>query len=503
MAKRSPNESGIRAAQELAAVLDASSEAIFVQDRSGCIRCWNAAAERIFGYDRHEILGKSANLLLENDSDRRFIEAQVLHHGQAVDARSTLRSKDGHLVNVAVTWAPVCDEAGHTREICAIAREQGRFVPDELAHALDLAPVIVRNLKGTILMWTKGMQMLYGFSAGEALGKNSHELFGTKFPGPLAEIENLVRRNGYWCGELRHKRKDGRQIWVASTWTMHRDASEVAILIEVNVDITGLKQAQEEIRRLNLELERRVEERTAALTETNRELEAFAYTISHDLRAPLRTMQGFGQALLEDYANRIDSTAAGYIARVANAASRMDALIQDLLAYSRLSRTDVRLEPVPLISVVRAAIEQLGAAGSGIEVRQPLFTVLGHSSVVVQVLMNLISNALKFHTPGVAPRIRIFSERRQGWVRLTVQDGGIGIEQRFHKKIFDVFQRLHGVEAFPGTGIGLSIVRKGIERLGGRYGLESEPGKGSRFWFELPEVTGDGTRKTHDSIGRG
>jgi signal transduction histidine kinase len=239
------------------------------------------------------------------------------------------------------------------------------------------------------------------------------------------------------------------------------------------------------------ELERRVEERTAQLRETNAALEAFSYTISHDLRAPLRAMQGIAQALLEDYGDRLDATGLDYARRVVASAQQMDTLIQDLLAYSRLGRADLPSQPVNLQGVVAEALGRLSG-----EVRQrdaevsaegPFPPVLAHEPTLVQVVTNLLANALKFVPPGVRPRVRVWAEERHGAVRLWAEDNGIGIAPAHQGRIFDVFERLHGDETYPGTGIGLAIVRKGVERMGGRAGVESAEGQGSRFWVELPK----------------
>jgi signal transduction histidine kinase len=246
---------------------------------------------------------------------------------------------------------------------------------------------------------------------------------------------------------------------------------------------------EEQIHQLNQELEERVRRRTQALEESNQHLEAFTYTVAHDLRAPLRAMQGFSQALLEDYAGRLDATGRDYVVRVTNAAQRMDGLIQDLLAYSRLSRTQLQTETVDLESVVDRVLltftPEIRAKHAVVEVGRPLPPVCAHPSTLEQVLANLVSNALKFVNPGTTPRIRISAEERDGRVCTSVIDQGIGVDPQYHERIFGVFERLHGPETFPGTGIGLAIVRKGVERMGGRVGLESQPGKGSRFWFIL------------------
>lgn len=248
----------------------------------------------------------------------------------------------------------------------------------------------------------------------------------------------------------------------------------------------------EQVRTQASELELRVAERTAELEEANAELDAYSHSVAHDLRAPLRAIQGFGQALREDHAGRLDEEGQDYLKRIEAAAEELDRLTQDLLAYSRLGRLEMRLQPVDLGEVVGETLAVLEVdirnQEAVVRVEDPLPVVKGHRVVLTQAVANLVSNALKFVPTGTAPRVRVAAEPRDGWVRLWVEDNGIGIAPEHQERIFRVFERLHGSEAYPGTGIGLAIVRRGIERMGGRVGVESAGGQGSRFWIELPEV---------------
>ena len=238
------------------------------------------------------------------------------------------------------------------------------------------------------------------------------------------------------------------------------------------------------------ELEVRVAERTAQLQEINEELDAFAYSVSHDLRAPLRAIQSFAEILQENQDKPEDPERGEYLERIIAAARYMDQLVLDLLAYSRLSRQELLLHNVSLAQVVREAADQLALAGEGggfrLEIADNLPQVRGDHAVLVQVVLNLLSNAVKYVPEGVAPKLGVWAEQADAKVRLFVQDNGIGIAPEDQERIFRVFERLHGVESYQGNGIGLAIARKAVTRLGGRIGVQSQLGEGSRFWIELP-----------------
>jgi PAS domain S-box-containing protein len=263
-----------------------------------------------------------------------------------------------------------------------------------------------------------------------------------------------------------------------------------AIAVERDRYEIALKESQAQLAGHAHQLEEHVQERTAKLQETVSELESFSYSISHDMRAPLRAMQSFAQILAEECGDRIGPEGKDYIRRIIGASDRMDRLIQDVLTYSRVTRTELPLNAVEIEKLLDGILEsypQFQAPRAEIEVCRPLPRVLGNEAALIQCLSNLIGNAIKFVVPGVVPAVKIWAETHGTRVRLYVQDNGIGIEPDAHEKIFHIFYQLD--RKFEGTGIGLSVVRKAAERMGGSVGLKSELNRGSTFHLELALAT--------------
>jgi PAS domain S-box-containing protein len=291
--------------------------------------------------------------------------------------------------------------------------------------------------------------------------------------------------------EVQLQRSNGNRFWALLTATLNtvEGLSVVDGLLE---DITERKQTEVTLQQLNTTLEARVWERTAQLEAANQDLEEFAYSISHDLRAPLRVIQGYVQILLEDIGNSLAPDDLERLQRIAANAEQLDILINELLIYSRLRGAQIDLEPVNLSMILTEVLTQLEPEIQErqvqIRLEEPLPIVQANRLVLAQVLTNLLSNAVKFVVDDVQPQVRIWAQPREQQTRLWIEDNGIGIASEQYQVIFNPFTRLHGEEEYPGTGIGLAIVRKGIERMGGQVGVESELGQGSRFWLELLTV---------------
>jgi PAS domain S-box-containing protein len=305
-----------------------------------------------------------------------------------------------------------------------------------------------------------------------------------------ARWDAAMRGGGEVTVEHRIRRADGVYRWFLNrSLPMRDERGEVTRWVGTATDIEDAKQAEAEVSRLNDELERRVAERTAQLEAAVSELEAFSYSVSHDLRAPLRAIDGFSRILLEEHTARLDADAEHLLNVVRGNARRMGQLIDDLLAFSRAGRKEAVKSRVDMQSLARAALDELLAAGGGerhtITVGE-LPPALGDARLVRQALTNLVSNALKFSRGVPDPRVEI-SARREGREHVyCVRDNGVGFDLRYAARLFGVFQRLHSQSEFEGTGVGLAIVQRVIQRHGGRVWAEGQVGAGAAFYFTLP-----------------
>ncbi len=303
-----------------------------------------------------------------------------------------------------------------------------------------------------------------------------------KITSPIRKIVHSINRIAQ--GELDHKLRVKTH---SELLTLEKSINTMVQTLKDN--ITKIKESEEKIRQYSQRLDELVEARTAELEEANEDLKAFAHSISHDLRAPLVILQKHASVLLEQNADRLDEKGRERAEKILETSRRIDRLIQDLLDYNYLGRADIKLEPVNLENLMEEVLTQIepqiNEKNAVIKVNEPLPDVMGHRATLFTVITNLVTNALKYVAPDVRPGVKIYTEAKNGWIRLWVEDNGIGIASEDQERIFHLFERVKETEDYSGTGIGLAIVRKGIQRMGGHLGLESEPGKGSKFWIEL------------------
>jgi PAS domain S-box-containing protein len=647
----------------LAAVVESSGDAIISKTLQGKITAWNRGAEKIFGYSEAEVIGQPALILFPPGRENEETEIlERIRRGEYVAHFETVRvRKDGTQIDVSATISPIKDRSGAIVGASKIARDiterkqaekrlaaqaeelaVSRRALEEQDRVLDLAQVIVRDMESRVVLWRRGTERLYGFTAQEALGIVSHELLHTQLPEPFETVQKKLLESGVWEGELVHTRRDGSRVVVTSVWVLYRNEQAQPVrILEVDTDITARKEAEErlaaqaaelsaqaeelvrsrqaletqtlmlrsvlnsmveglvavdsegkfviwnsaaekiiglgaadlsaqewtghyglylndmvtpfptaqnpllraihgevstaemyirnpklaegvwveasasplkdrdglvnggvvafrditqrksderEIRKLNEELEERVLRRTAQLKEANQELEAFTYSVSHDLRAPLRHIGGFSRMLAEDFGAAMAPETRHHLQRIEDGVHRMGRLIDELLNLASVGRHAVNLHTAQLNSVIEEVVALLQPDTEGREVKwkiAELPPIKCDPILVKQVFQNLIANALKFTRPRKCAVIEIGHFQENGQSVIFVRDNGVGFSMKYKDKLFGVFQRLHRTEDFEGTGIGLATVQRIVRKHGGRAWAESALDQGATFYFTL------------------
>ncbi len=383
--------------------------------------------------------------------------------------------------------------------------QTGPSQPSSLEHLVRIYETILNTTddfiyifdpQGRFLYANPRLLKVYAKSLDEVVGKTCHELGYPTWHADMhmREIKEIVRTKERFRGEVPFTGASGIYgIYDYIFQPVLDAAGNVEVIVGTTRDVTARKQDEEKLRAAQLELQKRtddlevkVAERTASLKETIGVLESYSYSIVHDMRAPLRSMQGYAQILLEDHLGELSPEAQVYVERINASSQRMDQLIRDVLQFSKVSRSEMTLEPVDADKLLRDILEtypDLRAKRECILIEGALPVVIGNGAALTQCFSNLLTNALKFTRPGLAPRIRIRAETHGPRARIFVEDDGIGIPAHLHEKVFELFHR--GTHSADGTGIGLAIVRKSAERMGGHAGVTSEPEKGSSFWIEL------------------
>jgi PAS domain S-box-containing protein len=357
--------------------------------------------------------------------------------------------------------------------------------------------MIGKDLNGVVTSWNKGAESLFGYSPQEMVGQSIMKLIPPERRGEETQILARVGRGEFVMHfETVRLRKDGTNIDVSVTVSPIKDPTgRIVGASKVVRDIAERKKAEAEILKLNATLEERVRQRTAQLEAANKELEAFSYSVSHDLRAPLRAIDGFSQAVLEDYKEQMPAEGRRYLAIIRDGAQRMGNLIDDLLTFSRLSRVPVSNQPVDMAGLAADVLDELGvnAGDSKVKVRLgQLPPCQGDPALLKQVWMNLLSNALKYSRKRDNPVIEIGSEIQDGKQVYVVRDNGTGFDMLYANKLFGVFQRLHRSDEYEGTGVGLAIVQRVIHRHGGNVWAEAALDKGATFFFTVGDETANG-----------
>jgi len=362
-----------------------------------------------------------------------------------------------------------------------------------LLHESMMDAFVETDMEGKILETNRVFQEMLGYSEEElsvlAVASITPRKWHKLDAGVIAE--QILQHGHSDVYEKEYRRKDGTVFPVELRVSLLRNQRKQPIAMWAIVrDVTAHRQAEDEIRNLNVDLERRVRLRTAELAAANRELESFAYSVSHDLRAPLRAIAGFSSIVSSRHRSRLDEEGRHYVDNIVLAGERMGRLIDDLLEYSRLGRRAIQKQAVNpgdilghVTSHMAARIEETGAV---LNIPNDMPAVFGDVTLLTQIFTNLLDNALTYCSADGPPRITVTCREGTDHLLFCIADNGIGIDPQYHEKVFNVFQRLHGDDDYPGTGIGLSIVKRSAELLGGEVGVDSVPDRGSNFWVKLP-----------------
>ncbi len=362
---------------------------------------------------------------------------------------------------------------------------------EDLKLALDEhAIVAITDPQGRITYVNDKFCAISKYAREELLGQDHRIINSGHHPEEfIRALWATIGRGKVWHGEIRNRAKDGSFYWVDTTIVPFlNEDGRPRQYVAIRADITERKKAEETVQKLNAELEKRVADRTAQLEAANRELEAFSYSVSHDLRAPLRAVDGFSQAVLDDYADLLPEEGRHQLRTIRYGAQRMGTLIDDLLTFSRLNRHAVKKQTIDTGRLVQATLDELGSPWPGrkVEIRlSNLPSCRGDPALLKQVWLNLLSNALKYTRKREAAVIEVTGTAEAEGVTFTVRENGVGFDMRYAGKLFGVFQRLHRIEDYEGTGVGLAIIQRIVNRHGGRVWAEAEPDRGATFHFTL------------------
>lgn len=486
------------AAQYARSLIEASLDPLVTISPDGKITDVNAATEHATGRNRSELIGTDfSDYFTEPDKAREGYQ-RVLHEGWVTDYPLTLRHASNKVMDVLYNASVYRHESGEVAGVFAAARdvtersraeEKIRYLAAIVESSDDA--ITGKTLEGVITSWNKGAEKMYGYGAGEIIGQSMSGLILPQHHDELSHILQTIKDGRHVDHfETERKRKDGSLISVSLSVSPISDANgKIVGAATVARDITERKQAEAQLHKYHEHLEELVQERTGQLETANKELEGFAYSVSHDLRVPLRAIDGFSQQVLKRYADKLDDEGQRYLNVVRDNTKKMSQLIDDILAFSRMGRLGMSTSDIDMDAMAHAVFEELRPSFAGRELTldiKPLPHCHGDASMLHQVWINLLGNAIKFTRPKALAQIEVTGHTEGAENIFCIKDNGAGFDMQYADKLFGVFQRLHGVAEFEGTGIGLAIVKRIITRHGGRVWAQGKVDEGTTFFFALP-----------------
>ncbi len=492
--KRRPRESASRES----AIVRYSSDAIYTVSKESVIDSWNPAAERIYGYTSEEAVGKPMTLIFPPDRvDEEIALITRLSHGEDIPPYETIRvRKDGTNIEVSLSLSPVKDSSGRIVGSSRIARdisEEKRSRRElEAAHARYKSTLDNMMEGGQILdrefryVYLNDVAAKHGRMPKDALiGKKMTEVYpGIENTEMFGLLTTCIEKRTSHKMRNRFEYPDGTVAW----FDLSIEPVPEGVFV-LSIDVTEEKRMVEELHKSHDELERLVKVRTEKLEEANKELESFSYSVSHDLRAPLRHIDGFVDLLRKHTAGTLDEKSTRYLQTISSSARTMGTLIDELLVFSRMGRSEMRSTTVDTAEMAREVIAAFEneTAGRTLEWQiDPLPSVRADPAMLRLVFVNLVSNAIKYTGKKERAEIQLGSRLEEDQLIFFVRDNGVGFDMEYADKLFGVFQRLHRQEDFDGVGIGLANVRRIIRRHGGRTWAEAKLNEGATFYFSLP-----------------
>jgi PAS domain S-box-containing protein len=499
----------------LRTLIDLLPDYIYVKDtQSRFLACNEACARAMGATTPADLTGKTDADFYPPELAAKFREDElkVLAGNAKLNKDEPLTRRDGSREFILTSKLPIKDSSGKVTGLVGYGRnvtsskmaEAALRESEERYRTLfENAPdgIVVANSESYYIDANVSICRMLGYTREELVGLHASDIVSESEIPHIDPALSLIKSKSDYHREWQFRRKDGSDFAAEVIATMMPDGN----LLGMVRDITERKQAQERVRKLNAELEQRVVERTVQLQAANKELEAFSYSVSHDLRAPLRHINGFSQALLEDYGDKLDSTGQSYLSEVRGASQEMAQLIDDMLELSRVTRSEMRREPVDLSQLARDVVTELARAAKGATPRldiQEGLIARGDKRLLKVVLVNLLGNAWKFSSKREQPEIAFGQEDLNGETRYFVRDNGAGFDMEYVDKLFGAFQRLHTAGEFEGTGIGLATIQRIVYRHGGRVWAEGAVDRGATFYFTLAGVKEGANGEKSDSAGR-